>query len=57
VKPYQNGNKTHLDMNPLAKRKLKESADSDDEEASTAKRMHMLTINAVSLPSSTDQTE
>ncbi|KAJ7826397.1 hypothetical protein B0H14DRAFT_3874045 [Mycena olivaceomarginata] len=57
VKPYQNGNKTHLDMNPLAKRKLKESADSDDEEASTAKRMHMLTIDAVSLPSSTDQTE
>ncbi|KAJ7812161.1 hypothetical protein B0H14DRAFT_2605956 [Mycena olivaceomarginata] len=46
VVPSSDCDKMDADMNPMAKRKLKEQLDSDDEvETSTAKRMRMLTIS------------
>ncbi|KAJ7810208.1 hypothetical protein B0H14DRAFT_2607494 [Mycena olivaceomarginata] len=58
ARPYQNCDMTVADMNPVAKRKLKEQIDSDDkEETSTAKRMHLLNISAPSPPSATDHSE
>ncbi|KAJ7785478.1 hypothetical protein B0H14DRAFT_2630508 [Mycena olivaceomarginata] len=58
ARPHQNWGTTVADTNPVAKRKLKEQIDSDDEEeTSTEKRMHLLTINAPSPASATDQSE